>query len=105
MVILGQQLSWKLESADDLEGSKTLLSSELITAINRAQDVFCVGTASSEGGTPAEELRAARRAVNLAEGLASGLEEKQKTSLVVFSLLHHYSRSDDWLNVQSPDHP
>jgi hypothetical protein len=65
--VLTQQLSWKLESADDLEGEKTMLSPELILAIKDARDVFCVGTASFEGATQTEEERAAQRAGKLAQ--------------------------------------
>jgi hypothetical protein len=149
--VLAQQLSWKLESAEDLEGEQTMLSPELIVAINQAQDVFCVGTASFEGDTRAEEARAAQRAgklaqwvatvignprrtrlftlnagqykgpkelvssfqrkaiilvtgphdekVDLSQGLRSGLEQTQRTSPVVYSLLHHYSRSNEWLKL------
>jgi hypothetical protein len=151
--VLTQGLSWKLESATDLEGGQTLLNPELIAAIRRAPDVFCVGTASFEGITQAEEARAAKRArklaqwvaavvpaanrtriftlnagqykgpaepdsayqrkaiiiatgahdagVNLAEGLTSGLELQQQTFPVVYSLLHHYSRSKEWLDISS----
>jgi hypothetical protein len=147
--VLSQGLSWKLESATDLEGGQVLLNPELIAAIRRAPDVFCVGTASSEGVTRAEEARAAQRArklaewvaavipapertriltlnagqykgpietgsayqrkaiiiatgphdaeVNLTEGLTSGLERRQEAFPVVYSLLHRYSRSKDWL--------
>jgi hypothetical protein len=149
--VLAQELSWKLESTEDLEGEKTILSPELTVAINHAQDVFCVGTASFEGGSQAEEARAAQRAgklaqwvgtvigkpghtrlftlnagqykgptelissyqrkaiilvtgphddkVDLGEGLRSGLEQTQQTSPVVYSLLHHYSRSREWLKL------
>jgi hypothetical protein len=155
--VLTQQLSWKLESTDDLEGGQTMLSPELIVAINHARDVFCVGTASFEGITHVEEARAAQRAgqlmrwvetvienprhtrlftlnagqykgpkelvssyqrraiilvtgphdddVDLSEGLTSGLEQKQLTSPVVYSLLHHYSRSNEWLRLSSDPAP
>jgi hypothetical protein len=151
--VLTQQLSWKLESADDLEGGKTMLSPELILAINDARDVFCVGTASFEGATQTEEERAAQRAgklaqwvrvvignpghtrlftlnagqykgpselvssyqrkaiilvtgphadeVNLSEGLTSGLEREQRTSPIIYDLLHHYSRSKEWLKMSN----
>lgn len=149
--ILTHQLSWKLKSATDLEGEQSLLSPELTTAINGARDVFCVGTASFEGGPGLEEARAAQRAgqlaqwvagavrnpsqtrifalnagqyrgpselesafqrkailiitgshddeVDLSEGLTSGLEQQQQMFPVVYSLLHHYSRSNEWLKV------
>jgi hypothetical protein len=142
-----------MESADDLEGAQTVLGPELIVAINHAPDVFCVGTASFEGGTHAEEARAGQRArklaqwvgavignpkstrlftlnagqykgppelvssyqrkaiilvtgphddkVNLSEGLSSGLERAQQTSPVVYSLLHQYSRSREWLKLSN----
>jgi hypothetical protein len=64
--VLTEQLSWKLESADDLEGRQTILSPELILAVHAAREVFCVGTASSEGGTQTEERRADQRAAKLA---------------------------------------
>lgn len=149
--ILTQQLSWKLESATDLEGGQTMLSPELTVAINGARDVFCVGTASFEGVTRPEEARAAQRAAKLAqwvatvirnpsrtriftlnagqysgpgelesayqrkaiiivtgphdddvdlrEGLTSGLEQQQQRFPVVYSLLHDYSRSKEWLKL------
>jgi hypothetical protein len=149
--VLTQQLSWKLESTVDLEGGQPLLGPELIVAINRARDVFCVGTASFEGVSRSEEARAARRAaklaqwvaavvrnpsqtrlftlnagqykgpnepdsayqrkaiiiatgphddeVNLSEALTSGLEREQQTFPVVYSLLHRYSRSSEWLKI------
>lgn len=149
--VLTQQLSWKLKSTTDLEDGERLLSPELTVAINGARDVFCVGTASIEGTTPQEEARAAQRAaqlaqwvastvrnpgqtriftlnagqyrgpneldsvyqrkailiitgphddeVDLGEGLTSGLEHQQQVSPVVYSLLHHYSRSNEWLKV------
>jgi hypothetical protein len=149
--VLAEQLSWKLKSETDLEGGQTLLSPELTVAINGARDVFCVGTASFEGLTPAEEERAAQRAaqlaewvgavvrspgqtsifalnagqyqgpseldsvyqrkailiitgphddqVDLSEGLTSGLEQQQQAFPIVYSLLHHYSRSNQWLKV------
>lgn len=147
--VLTQEFSWRLESTADLEGGQTLVNAELAAAINRAQDVFCVGTASFEGVTQREEARAAQRAgtlaewlrkvvrdpkhthlftlnagqyagpqdlqstnqrkaivittgqhadnVDLSEALTSGLEQQQRTYPVVYSLLHHYSRSDKWL--------
>jgi hypothetical protein len=147
--VLTEQLSWKLESATDLEDGQRLLSPELTVAINRARDVFCVGTASFEGVTRLEEARAGQRAaqlaqwvapvirdpvqtrlielnagqyrgppeldsahqrkailivtgphddaVNLSEGLISGLEKQQQAFPSVYSLLHHYSRSKEWL--------
>ena len=149
--ILSHQLSWKLQSATDLEGEQSLLGPELASAINRARDVFCVGTASFEGVTRTEEARAAQRAVQLAqwvstairnpgqthlftlnagqyrgppeldstyqrkailivtgphddevdlsEGLTAGLERQQQEFPVVYSLLHHYSRSKEWLEA------
>jgi hypothetical protein len=148
--VLTHQLSWKLESATDLEGGQRLISPELTTAINRARDVFCVGTASFEGAQRPEEARAAQRAdrlaqwvraiirnpdqtrlftlnagqyrgpseldstyqrkailivtgpheeeVDLSEGLTSGLEQQQAFP-VVHSLLHDYSRSNEWLKA------
>jgi hypothetical protein len=147
--VLTEQFSWKLESAVDLQGGQTLLSAELIRAINRSRDVLCVGTASFEGATRTEETRAGQRArkiaewvraaildqkgthlvtlnvgqyvgpekqesahqrkaiiiatgqhdenADLSEALQSGLEQEQETSPVVYSLLHHYSRSGEWL--------
>ncbi len=147
--VLSQHLSWKLESVTDLDGGQTLLSPELQAAINRARDVLCVGTASYEGATRAEEARAARRAqtlvewvaavmqdpqktrlysvnagqykgprelasasqrkaiiiateghaedADLSEALSSGLARKQQDYPIIYSLLHHYSRSADWL--------
>lgn len=65
--VLAEQLSWRLESTRDLEGGQTLLSSPLVAAINAAPEVICVGTASLEGGTHAEEARAGERAGKLAE--------------------------------------
>jgi hypothetical protein len=149
--VLSQQCSWKLESTADLEGGRTLLSPELISAVNHARDVFCVGTASFEGVTRAEEARAALRAstlaewvrpaivdpkrtrlfalnagqyvgpkglqsayqrkaiiiatgqhsddVDLREALTSGLVQKQLTFPFINDLLHHYSRSNEWLKV------
>jgi hypothetical protein len=149
--ILREQLSWKLNSATDLEGGERLLSPELTSAINGARDVFCVGTASFEGPAAEEEARAAQRAaqlarwvssvirdpgrtrlftlnagqyrgpseldsvyqrkailivtgphddeVDLSEGLTSGLVQQQQAFPVVYSLLHHYSRSNEWLKV------
>jgi hypothetical protein len=154
--VLSQQLSWKLESATDLEGGQKLLSPELIQAINDAPEVFCVGTASFEGATQTEEARAAQRAqrladwvgavirdsnrtrlftlnagqykgpkelesafqrkaiimvsgphdkgVNLTEGLMSGLMQK-KAFQVVYSLLHHYSKSNEWVNALDGSSP
>jgi hypothetical protein len=151
--VLTHQLSWKLESADELEDGQTLLSPELILAISDARDVFCVGTASSEGVTRVEEARSAQRAaklaqwlatavgnprltrlftlnagqyqgpkelasayqrkaiilitgpndddVDLSESLTSGLEQLQQKSPVVYSLLHYYSRSGEWLNLSN----
>jgi hypothetical protein len=152
--VLAQQLSWKLESATDLEGGNTILSPELTTAVSSARDVFCVGTASFEGATRAEEARAAERAatlahwvgtiirdprqtrvfalnagqyrgpkeldsayqrkailivtgphddaVNLSEGLTSGLKRQQQAFPVVYSLLHDYSRSKEWAQLANP---
>jgi hypothetical protein len=149
--ILTHELSWKLESASDLEGGQSLLSPDLTAAINRARDVFCVGTASFEGAPRTEEARAAQRAsrltqwvaaiirnpghtrlfalnagqyqgppeldsayqrkailivtgpheeeVDLSEGLTSGLEQQQQAFPVVYSLLHDYSRSNEWLEA------
>ena len=77
--VLSQQLSWKLESVTDLEGERALLNPELADAIDRAQDVFCVGTASFEGRAPAEEARAARRAQTLAEWVKSAIKDPGKT--------------------------
>jgi hypothetical protein len=37
--------------------------------------------------------------VNLSEGLASGLKQQQQAFPVVYSLLHHYSRSNAWLKI------
>lgn len=148
--VLTEQLSWKLRSSDDLQGTQPLLSPELIHAINEARDIFCVGAASFEGGRRAEEARAAHRAgrlrewvarvvanpghptvfalnagqyegpkdlvssnqrkaiilitgphddqVDLSEGLQSGLEQQQ-ASPVIYGLLHHYSRSNEWLKL------
>jgi hypothetical protein len=148
--ILTQELSWKWESAGELEGGQTLVSAELAAAANGAHDVFCVGTASSEGVTRAEEARAGRRGrqmaawleavivdrkrtrlfmlnagqyvgppelqspdqrkailiatgphaeeVELGEALTSGLIQKQQLYPLIYSLLHHYSRSKEWLN-------
>jgi len=148
--VLSQELSWKLESVIDLEGHQPLLNPELAAAINRARDVFCVGTASFEGSTGKEEARAAERAatlerwarsaiqdpqstrvfrvnagqykgppelesanqrkavlmvaeghaddVDLSEALESGLRKKQQECPIVYGLLHHYSRSGEWLH-------
>jgi hypothetical protein len=148
--VLTEQMSWKLRSTDDLEGTQPLLSPELIHTINEARDIFCVGAASFEGGRRAEEARAAQRAgklaewvagivakpghpavfalnagqyegpkdlvssnqrkaiilitgphddqVDLSEGLQSGLEQQQ-ASPVIYDLLHHYSRSNEWLKL------
>ena len=65
--VLAEHLSWKLESSGDLEGGQTIISPDLIAAINQACDVFCVGTASVEGERQAEEARAAQRAFKLAQ--------------------------------------
>jgi hypothetical protein len=65
--VLADQLSWQLESTNDLEGGQTLLSPSLVAAMNAAPEVICVGTASLEGGTRAEEARAGERAGKLAE--------------------------------------
>ena len=79
--VLSQGLSWKLESATDLEGGQVLLNPELIAAIRRAPDVFCVGTASSEGVTRAEEARAAQRAGTLAEWVAAVVADPNRTRI------------------------
>jgi hypothetical protein len=149
--VLTQQLSWTLESTEQLEGGQTLFSPELMAAVNRAPEVFCVGTASNEGVIQVEESRAAERArrladwvgavvgntgrtrvfglnagqykgpeelesacqrraiimvtgphdgdVDLRESLTSGLEQTERSSAVVYSLLHHYSRSKEWLKL------
>lgn len=79
--VLSQELSWKLESTSDLEGGARILSPELIDTINRAADVFCVGTASHEGGRRAEEARAARRADQLTGWVASVIRDAPRTHL------------------------
>ena len=79
--VLSADLSWKLESVTDLEGNRPLLNPELHQAINRAQEVFCVGTASFEGATDSEERRAVRRAQTLAEWAGSAIEDRRKTHL------------------------
>ena len=151
--VLSQDFSWKLESTTDLDGGATLLNPELEAAVNRAREVFCIGTASYEGDTGREEARADRRAavlsqwieaaiqkpeqtrlfrlnagqykgpaelasalqrkaiiiatdghedgVDLSAALRSGLEKKQHEFPVVYSLLHHYSRSAAWLKFKN----
>ena len=39
--------------------------------------------------------------VDLSESLTSGLEQLQQNSPVVYSLLHYYSRSGEWLNLSN----
>ena len=82
--ILSQELSWKLESVSDLDGSRPLLNPELSAAVNRARDVFCVGTASFEGVTRREEERAGERAATLARWVGSAVRDPRSTR--VFSL-------------------
>jgi hypothetical protein len=72
--VLAEQLSWKLESTNDLEGGSTLLSPALLVALNGAPEVFCVGTASFEGATPAEEARADQRANRLAQWVKAAVD-------------------------------
>ena len=156
--ILSHELSWKLQSVSDLEGSQPLLNPELSAALNQAREVFCIGTASHEGATRKEEARAAARAqtlanwiepviqsperlrvfrlnagqyngppelesslqrkavlmiagdhsdeVNLSEALESGLRKKQQDYPIVYSLLHQYSRSRQWLRqLSAADRP
>jgi hypothetical protein len=71
--VLAAQLSWRLESTNELEGGQTLLDSALIAAINGAAEVFCVGTASNEGGARAEEARAGERAGRLAQWVGAAV--------------------------------
>lgn len=149
--ILSQTLSWKLESVTNLEGEHAFLNLELTAAINRARDVFCIGTASWEGATQMEEERAAQRArklaqwigsvirdpkktrlfsvnagqyngpqelhsaeqrkaivitteghaedVDMGDALNSGLQKKQQEYPFIYSLLHHYSKSSEWLGL------
>jgi len=79
--ILSAQLSWKLESVTSLEGDRPLLGPELREAINRARDVICVGTASSEGITQKEEDRAGVRARTLAQWVRGVIQDPGKTRL------------------------
>jgi len=79
--VLTQGLSWKLESAADLEGGQVLLNPELIAAIRGAPDVFCVGTASFEGATRAEEARADQRARKLAEWVTAVIRTPNRTRI------------------------
>jgi hypothetical protein len=79
--ILSQDLSWKLESVNDLEGEQALLSPELTAAVAHAQDVFCIGTASFEGTIGNEEARAARRARTLARWIGGAIEDPHKTRI------------------------
>ena len=147
--VLSQDVSWKLKSTEDLEGEHPLLSPELVAAVNRAREVFCVGTASYEGAARTEEERAARRAGELARWIGAIVQDAQKTRLfavnagqyrgpaeaqsadqrraiiiatqehadgvdlgdalyaglksiqeghpIVYGLLHHYSKSNEWL--------
>jgi hypothetical protein len=149
--VLTEEFSWKLESATDLDGEHKLFGAALTDEINRARDVFCIGTASLEGATQAEEARADQRArmlaqwaeavirdrkhtrlftvnagqyvgpkelqsahqrkaiiigtaehddeVNVGEALRWGLEKEEQTSAVVYSLLHHYSRSQECFQI------
>jgi hypothetical protein len=71
--VLAAQLSWRLESTNELEGGQTLLSPVLVAAINAAAEVFCVGTASFEGGARAEEARAGERAGRLAQWVGTAV--------------------------------
>jgi hypothetical protein len=81
--VLAAQLSWRLESTNELEGGQTLLSPVLVAAINGAAEVFCVGTASFEGGARAEEARAGERAGRLAQWVGTAVAN---TSTHVFTL-------------------
>jgi hypothetical protein len=82
--VLTDRLSWTLESTAELQGGGTFLSPELAASINRARDVFCVGTASVEGATPTEEARAAQRARQLAEWVKTAIGSPRQTR--VFTL-------------------
>lgn len=79
--VLAQDLSWKLESTGALEGGKTIVSPDLIAAMIQARDVFCVGTASNEGESQAEEVRAAQRALTLAQWLRSAMGDSHRPNL------------------------
>jgi hypothetical protein len=79
--VLSQELSWKLESVTDLEGEQALLIPELAEAIDGAQDVFCIGTASFEGRTAREEARAAQRARTLGDWVKCAIKDPGKTRL------------------------
>jgi hypothetical protein len=79
--VLSQQFSWKLESATALDTDASLLTPDLTAAINRARDVFCVGTASFEGDRRTEEARAEKRAANLAGWIQSAIVNRQETRL------------------------
>jgi hypothetical protein len=81
--VLAAQLSWRLESTNELEGGQTLLSPVLVAAINGAAEVFCVGTASFEGGARAEEARAGERAGRLAQWVGTAVAN---TTTRVFTL-------------------
>jgi hypothetical protein len=152
--VLSQDFTWKLESTSELQGSDSLVGPDLAAAVNRAYDVFCVGTASFEGGVRREEARAWQRAetlagwvrpviadpdrtrvytlnagqyvgpeavespsqrkailiatgahetgVNLGEALRAGMAGLEHTTEVVYHLLHHYSRSGEWLDGPCP---
>ncbi|HLK69038.1 MAG TPA: hypothetical protein VKU19_36650 [Bryobacteraceae bacterium] len=82
--VLSQQLSWKLDSVTDLANGRTLMDADLAAAINRARDIFCVGTASSEGARRPEEARAAQRATQLAEWVGTVVQSRDRTR--VFTL-------------------
>jgi len=81
--VLAEQLSWRLESADELEGGRTLLSPSLVAAINAAPEVICVGTASLEGGSRAEEARAGERAGKLAKWVQTAVTNPHTRVLAV----------------------
>jgi hypothetical protein len=81
--VLAAQLSWRMESTDGLEGGNTLLSPALTAALNHAAEVFCVGTASFEGGTRIEEARAGQRARQLEQWVETAVTN---TQIRVFAL-------------------
>jgi hypothetical protein len=77
--VLSNQRSWRFSSSEDLQTDQPLLNPELIAQPNRAQDVFCIGTASSEGERGPEEDRAARRASTLEHRVARVIQSPGQT--------------------------
>jgi len=91
--VLSQQLSWKLASSTALEQDGTLVDSELEAGIQRARYVFCIGTASREGGTGREEMRAARRAECLAGWVRSVIRGPRAARLILLNAGQYQGRN------------